>query len=179
MQNDILNIKHLVDRDFIKIQQTWRKRWNLRLEWLRRMKICNKKGFIGGVLWSILGSWILAIRVLKPESFLQEQIKDVVIALLLIMIGIGCVIRALSKKATQDEKLEELDERNQLIKLKTKSKSFQLTQGICFCLMLVFFVIGKVSGKDLCTSIGLGLGFAYSVSMFTELFTYFCYEKQN
>lgn len=143
------------------------------------MKIYNKKGFIWGGVWFILGSWLLVIRVLEPESFLPEQIKDVVIALLLIMIGIGYVIRALSKRATREERLEELDERNQLIELKTKSKSFQLTQGICFCLMLAFFVMGKVSGEDLFISIGLGLGFAYFISMLTELFTYFYYEKHN
>lgn len=143
------------------------------------MRIYNKKGLAWGVVWFILGSWLLVIRILRPEFFLPEQIKHVVIALLLIVIGIGCVIRALSKRATRKEKLEELDERNQLINLRTKSKSFQLTQGICFCLMLAFFVMGKISGEDLFISIGLGLGFAYSISMFTELFTYFYYEKHN
>lgn len=119
------------------------------------------------------------IRVLKPESFLPEQIKDVVVALLLMVIGIGCVVRAFSKSATRKEKLEELDERNQLIELKTKSKSFQLTQKIYFCLMLASFVMGKVSGEDLLITIGLGLGFAYSISIFAELFAYFYYEKHN
>lgn len=127
----------------------------------------------------MLGGWLLVIRVLKPESFLPEQIKDVVVALLLMVIGIGCVVRAFSKGATRKEKLEELDERNQLIELKTKSKSFQLTQRICFCLMLAFFVMGKVSGEDLLITIGLGLGFAYSISIFTELFAYCYYEKHN
>lgn len=143
------------------------------------MKIYNKKGLVSGVVWFILGSWLLVIRILEPESFLPEQIKDIIIALLLIVIGIGCVISTLSKKATREDKLEEMDERNQLIELKTKSKSFQLTQRICFCLMLVFLIIGSAWKETLFTTVGIGLGIAYSISMFTELFTYRYYEKRN
>lgn len=143
------------------------------------MKIYNKKGLIWGVVWFILGSGLLVIKTLEPESILPEQIKDVVIALLLIMIGIGSVIRACSKRATREDKLEKLDERNQLVELKTKSKSFQLTNIICFCLMLALFAMGKVSGEALFINIGIGLAFAFSISLYTELFTYLYYDKRN
>ncbi len=142
------------------------------------MKVYNKKGLILGVVWLIMGLWLLFIRVLEPENFLPEQIKDVIIALLLIIFGIGSITRAFSERLTQEEKTADQDERNQMIELKTKRKSFQLTQGICFCLMLAFFVFGKVSGESILFCVGLGLGFAYAISMFTELFTYFYYERK-
>jgi len=80
---------------------------------------------------------------------------------------------------SKEDRLEELDERNQLIKLKTKSKAFRLTQGICFGLMLTFLVMGKVSGENTFISMGVGLAFAYTVSMFTEIITHCYYEKHN
>lgn len=72
----------------------------------------------------------------------------------------------------KEDKLEELDERNRLIALKSKSKSFQLTQIISFMLMLALLVMGKVSGYEGFIAMGVGLAFAFAISMFSELFTY-------
>ena len=77
------------------------------------------------------------------------------------------------------DKLEELDERNRLIALKSKSKSFQLTQIISFMLMLALLVMGKVSGYEGFIAMGVGLAFAFAISMFSELFTYMYYESKN
>ena len=88
-------------------------------------------------------------------------------------------MRSFSRDMSREDKLEELDERNRLIDLKTKSRAFRLTQAICFGLMLLFLLMGKISGETLLISMGVGLAFAYAISMFTELFTYLYYEKHN
>jgi len=88
-------------------------------------------------------------------------------------------MRSFSRNMSREDKLDELDERNRLIDLKTKSRAFRLTQAICFGLMLLFLVMGKMSGEILLISAGVGLAFAYAVSMFTEIFTYLYYEKRN
>ena len=63
--------------------------------------------------------------------------------------------------------------------LKSKSKSFQLTQIISFMLMLALLVMGKVSGYEGFITMGVGLAFAFAISMFSELFTYMYYESKN
>ncbi|MDU4973611.1 MAG: hypothetical protein E6X19_12955, partial [Hungatella hathewayi] len=105
--------------------------------------------------------------------------SGMVITLALLFIGGGSVMRSFSRNMSREDKLDELDERNRLIDLKTKSRAFRLTQAICFGLMLLFLVMGKMSGEILLISAGVGLAFAYAVSMFTEIFTYFYYEKHN
>lgn len=139
------------------------------------MKIYSKKKFAFGVFLVVLGAANLVLDIINR----MLDIKGIIIVAALLLIGAGEIMSSLSQKMTREDKLEGLDERNKLITLESKSKAFQLTQGISFCLMLAFFVMGKVSGEDLFISIGLGLGFAYTISMFTELFTYFYYEKHN
>lgn len=139
------------------------------------MKIYSKKKFAFGVFLVVLGAANFILDIVNK----MFDIKGIIIVAALLLIGVGEIMRSLSQKMTREDKLEGLDERNKLITLKSKSKAFQLTQGICFCIMLAFFVMGKVSGEDLFINIGLGLGFAYTISMFTELFTYFYYEKHN
>lgn len=75
--------------------------------------------------------------------------------------------------------MDKMDERNQLIELKSKSKAFRFTQTISFLLMLTFLIIGKISDYEGFLTMGIGLGFSFSISMFSEIFTYMYYESKN
>lgn len=136
------------------------------------MKIYNKKKFGSGMVSIVLG--LLNILAGIRSGF---DIKDVILITTLLSIGGAITTRSFSHELAREDKLEELDERNQLVKLKTKSKSFQLTQGICFGLMIALFVMGGISGQVIFINIAVGLAFAFTISMFTELFTYYYYEK--
>lgn len=57
----------------------------------------------------------------------------------LFVLGIGAIIQSSSKKFAKQERLEALDERNQLIALKSKSKAFRVTQILSFLLMITFW----------------------------------------
>ena len=45
--------------------------------------------------------------------------------------------------------------------------------------MLAMLAMGKVSGYEGFIYIGVGLAFAWSISMFSELFSYLYYEFKN
>lgn len=139
------------------------------------MRIYNKKGFAWGVFMTGLGVWnlivLIANRADEPIVFL--------VPFLLFLFGISAIMRSLSKRLAKEDRLTELDERNQLIELKSQSKSFRLTQIITFLLMLALIVMGKVSGDERFLTMGLGLAFAYGISMYTEIFTYIYYENKN
>ena len=138
------------------------------------MKIYNKKKFGSGFICIVLG--VLNFLACFSTGF---DVSGMVITLALLFIGGGSVMRSFSRNMSREDKLDELDERNRMIDLKTKSRAFRLTQAICFGLMLLFLVMGKMSGEILLISAGVGLAFAYAVSMFTEIFTYLYYEKRN
>ena len=46
-------------------------------------------------------------------------------------------------------------------------------------LMLALLVMGKVSGYEGFIAMGVGLAFAFTISMFAEIFTYMYYESKN
>lgn len=138
------------------------------------MKIYNKKTFVSGVFIAALG-----LLNLVTGLWTGFDVGNIIIVSFLLVFGLNSMIRSFSRKLTREDRLEELDERNQLIELKTKSRSFRVTQGVCFGLMLVFLVMGKVSGENMFIAVGVGLAFAYAISMFTEIFTYLYYENRS
>lgn len=138
------------------------------------MKIYNKKKFGSGLICIVLG--LLNVIACINTGF---DISGMILILALMFIGGGLTIRSVSRNLSKEDKLEEMDERNQLIELKTKSQSFRLTQWICFGLMLTFLIMGKTSGEKSFIGMGVGLAFAFTISMFAEIFTYCYYEKHT
>ena len=138
------------------------------------MKIYNKKSFTEGIFMLALGSLNLIMDLIN-NTF---EIKGAILIFVLYFLGVGVIIRSLSLKFAKEDKLDKMDERNQLIESKSKSKSFRLTQTISFLLMLAFLIMGQISGYDGFISMGIGLGFSFSISMFAEIFTYMYYESK-
>lgn len=102
------------------------------------MKIYNKKGFFSGVLWTAAGAFCLCRDIVDSADFLPQQIKNVIISLLCLAIGLTSLIRAFSKSSTREDRVEEMDERNRLVRLKTNS----LTLNILGYLQLAGMLIG-------------------------------------
>lgn len=87
------------------------------------MKIYNKKGFAWGIFWLALGVSGLVMDCFNPYSFLPQQIKEIIIDLVIIIMGLFGFLRAFSAKATREDIIEENDERNKLVKLKSEAKT--------------------------------------------------------
>ena len=139
------------------------------------MKIYSKKSFAEGIFMLALGTLNLIMDLIN-HTF---EISGAILIIALYFLGVGLIIRSLSHKFTKEDKVDEMDERNQLIELKSKSKSFRLTQTISFLIMLVFLIMGKVSCYDGFIAMGVGLAFAFAISIFTEIFTYMYYDSKN
>ncbi|HIS26088.1 MAG TPA: DUF2178 domain-containing protein [Candidatus Pullilachnospira intestinigallinarum] len=139
------------------------------------MKIYNKKVFASGIFMEALGLLNLITGIMRQEL----EINSILLIVALFVLGFGSVMRSISRRMAAEDKVEELDERNRLIALKSKSKSFQVTQILSFILMLALLVMGKVSGYEGFLAMGVGMAFAFTISMFTEVFTYLYYESRN
>ena len=138
------------------------------------MKAYNKKTFAFGVFSTALGVLNAVTAALRGADA-----GDIVLIACLLFFGIGAMLRGTSKRLAREDRLEELDERNRLVELKSKSAAFRLTQAVCFGLMLALLGAGKVSGTQALIAIGVGLAFALSISMLAELGAYFYCEKRN
>ncbi len=139
------------------------------------MKIYSKKWFASGLFLIALGVLNLAADIANGTV----DAKGSILIAVLFLFGVGEIVHSLSKKLAREDWIEERDERNQLIELKSKSKSFRLVQGMCFLFMLALLVMGKLSANRDFIAMGIGLGFAFSISMFAEIATYIYYEGKN
>lgn len=139
------------------------------------MKIYNKALFASGVFMLALSTINLVMNIMQNDV----DTNTLILVIVLFVLGLSSVTRSVSRQKTREDRLEQRDERNQLVELKSKSKSFQLTQTIAFVFMLIFFVAGKLSGDTNFVAMGVGLGFVFTISMFAELFTYLYYEAKN
>ncbi|MEE0509788.1 MAG: hypothetical protein UDG94_00995 [Peptococcaceae bacterium] len=103
------------------------------------MKIYNKKGFVWGVFWLVLGACGLVMELfIHPSDFLPEMIKGIIIDGILVLVGLTGFLRALSAQATREDLIEANDERNKLVHLKSAAKTNSF--------MFLFYVLAVILG---------------------------------
>ena len=105
------------------------------------MKIYNRKGFAWGLLWTALSGWLLVHAVLAPEPELAKQIKNIVVGIILLLVGLNGLCRAFSRKASREDYIEAKDERNQLLALKIKARTLDVML-VAICILVAVGVAG-------------------------------------
>ena len=141
------------------------------------MKIYNRKGFLSGLFSAALGTALLFIEV--QNGFDSFQPKNTLLAIVCLLVGLTAVVRSMSRRLSREDKILLLDERSQLVTLKSRSRAFRITQGVCLVLMFLFLLLGAAKNFDGAVFLGLGFAFSISVSYFSELFSYLYYESKN
>lgn len=104
------------------------------------MRIYNKKGFVWGIFWTILGVARLVLLVTHPEEQTVQLIKGFAFGIVFLTIGLSGFTRAFSKQATREDIIRANDERNKLVKLKTKAR----VNDVMFWTMIVLIVAGVI-----------------------------------
>lgn len=139
------------------------------------MKIYHRKNFTFG-LWSLLLAALnLALSLLRGNF----DWKDGVLIAFLIFLGGGSLIRSTSEKYAREDKLEELDERNRLVKLKAQSAAYYISQLAVLCGAVLFCAVGKWQESMPCVYAGLGLLGAFFVAILTEFLTWVYYDDHT
>ena len=139
------------------------------------MKICHKKNFWAGVGMLALGILNLATALWRG----QMEWSDWVLVLALVLLGGSSLLRSLSPKLARQDKIEEQDERNVLVQLKTRTSAFRWTRLVSFGLMLSLLIAGAVTGERLLLAVAVGLAFALTISFFAEFFAALYHESKN
>ncbi len=137
------------------------------------MKIYNWRNFASGLFTLFLGVVLLAMGFKTGINW-----GDVVLSVMCFFLGGGTFIRSLSKKMSMEDKLDELDERDNLVQLKNQSLAFKIVEFGCLTLEVIFFVIGKVANDKMFVYIGVGLAFAFALCLFSDLMTFIHYERK-
>ena len=104
------------------------------------MKVYNKKGLAWGVFWTILGVLRLLLLVVHPEAQTAQVVKGIIVGAVLLVIGLTGFTRAFSRQATREDMIEENDERNKLVRLKSKAR----VNDVMFWTMIVLIACGVI-----------------------------------
>ena len=94
------------------------------------MKVYNKKGLLWGLFWTVLGLFSLYRAFVDPDSFWLQQVKSVVIAAVVLLMGATGFVRAFSKRASREDKVEEQDGRSRLVRLKTSARTLSILMWV-------------------------------------------------
>ena len=137
------------------------------------MKIYHKKNFKFG-LWALfLAALNLAVSMLRGNF----DWKDGVLIVLLVCLGIGSLIRSTTERFAKEDKVEEQDERNQLVKLKSRNQAYLISQFLFLAPETALIAAGKLQGKEMLIYIGMGLMAAFFISLLSDFFTWIYYDE--
>ena len=142
------------------------------------MKIYHKKNFSEGILLTGLGLLLLVTMLLR-QCF---RPKSVLICTAALLLGLGLLFRSLSRQCARADRLEELDERNLLIQLRSKGLAFSIVQNALLVLCLLS-AAGVLRSSDREAQLVFGgmlvlSGLLWFLSFLVELLCVIYYERR-
>ena len=143
------------------------------------MKIYHKKNFATGLFFTLLGAAFIVLFLVRGNI----EPKSVVFCVLSLLIGPGLLLRSFDKRLSFQDRVDELDERNILVKLRTKSTAFSIVQytllGVCaLCAVGAVLYEKNPDGQLVLGGMLIVSGVVWFISLLAELFCGLHYEKK-
>ena len=143
------------------------------------MKIYHKKNFAAGLFFTLLGAAYLVLFLVKGEV----RPKSVLFCVLSLLIGPGLLLRSLDRGLSYQDKIDERDERNLLVKLRAKSLTCSIIQyallGACvLCTVGALLYQNNPEGQLVFGGMLVVSGVMWFVSLVAELLCQLHYEKR-
>ena len=143
------------------------------------MKIYHKKNFATGLFFTLLGAAFIVLFLVRGNI----EPKSVVFCVLSLLLGPGLLLRSFDKRLSFQDRVDELDERNILVKLRTKSTAFSIVQytllGVCaLCAIGAVLYEKNPDGQLVLGGMLIVSGVVWFISLLAELFCGLHYEKK-
>ena len=143
------------------------------------MKIYHKKNFAEGLFFTLLGAAFIVLFLVRGNI----EPKSVVFCVLSLLLGPGLLLRSFDKRLSLQDRVDELDERNILVKLRTKSTAFSIVQytllGVCaLCAVGAIAYQRNPEGQLVLGGMLVVSGVVWFISLLAELFCGLHYEKK-
>ena len=123
------------------------------------MKYYDKKRAAHG--WWNIGLGVLWIVVAAQE---YENWFNWIVSGILIVGGIWDLIRARTRKLTEEERIELTDERNQMLLLQTKSRTYDIMNVIYIICMIAFLLVAQIFHVQVMLVLSAGFSVLYGIS---------------
>lgn len=128
------------------------------------MKLYNKKRAADG--WWRIGLGMLWIVVAAQE---YGNWLNWIVSGIFIVGGIWDLVRARTKKLTEEERIELTDERNQMLLLQTKSRAYDIMNVLYVAVMIAFLLAAQIFDIHEAWYFATGSGLFYAVSMLVNI----------
>ena len=104
--------------------------------------------------------------------------KRAVLAALCLFFGLGTVIRSLSRELSQEDRIEERDERSRLVRLSSRSAAFAWSEGACFLCLIASMLGWSRLGDGLAAPLCLAFSGLLAVMILSHLAAVLYYEHR-
>ena len=113
------------------------------------------------------GWWRVGLGILWIILAIQERGNWInwIVSGIFIVGGIWDLIRARTKRLTEEERIELTDERNQILLLQTKSRAYDIMNVLYVAVMIVFLLAAQIFDIHVAWHFAIGSGLFYAVSM--------------
>ena len=81
-------------------------------------------------------------------------------------------------KILWEDKLAELDERNRLVKLRSKSAALTWSQWLCLALLILSRLPVGLFGEEICAALTIAFGLMYLILFVTELIALAYFDRK-
>ncbi|MBD7912049.1 hypothetical protein [Clostridium cibarium] len=142
-----------------------------------RKKIYNKKKFFSGIIFLLLATFSIPIMRFNDLNALRNT-KYIIIDIFCILVGIAEVYRSLSIKCVKEDEKNN-DEREYLVKMKSKSSAFNITFSICLTITVICMFALALTKNVLLGGIFIGIGIVPAIMIIAEIISFFYYDKRN
>ena len=143
------------------------------------MKIYNKKGFWLGIFWVLLAIGCAVADLRDPDPNMLIRVRDWVLTVVVFLLGVTSFWRALSRSATREDRIEEMDERNRLVKIKSKARMLDFVYGTLFVLVVGSLIGFQVTASEVWLALFIIPGFLLGLFVLVHIFIKLYYDKHE
>jgi nucleoside recognition membrane protein YjiH len=144
-----------------------------------KKKIYNKKNFWSGIVFLVLAGINIPLMVIKFQNLDTIRIiKSMLIITFCILFGATSVYRSLNSKCNKED-MQNDDEREKEITLKSKSSAYNVTFTITASMTIISAIAFGITRNDVLMGIFIGSGIVPSIMAISGLCGYFYYDKRN
>lgn len=125
------------------------------------------------------GWWRVGLGILWIILMIQERGNwlNWIVSGILIVGGIWDLVRARTRKLTEEERIELTDERNQMLLLQTKSRAYDIMNVIYIICMIAFLLAAQIFDIHEAWHFAIGSGLFYAVSMLVNIIVSSYYKE--
>ena len=133
------------------------------------MKIYNKRGFFSGLFYLFMSVMALILMVYKGMN-----IRDWLIVVLGLILGIHYITRSLSKNASAEDR----DELHELVRIKAQALAFFWTKAVCIGLFAFFAMLFSHTKSEIYLFLFIAFSFMLLGMVIVEAITeHYCNHK--